>query len=225
MIPTRTIPDRQYRNKRYRAESPERTPRSAETHTRKRTGHTPDNGTRAMQQSQAPGFRKDDPPHGAGRRPRQRSCDSGAGTTPLASKSPQRSAIESSVAKSSSISSDVTSFSRVALESGSPLEVVGGDGASQSHPHIRLSPPTTWRGVRAQWPPVRAPRAGAGGFRCRGNDGFRPEYPRTAVGRTADHHAVHAVAVEHGAGPGARICVAVADDRYADARDRSSPLR
>ena len=41
------------------------------------------------------------------------------------------------------------------------------------------------------------------------------EYPRTAVGRAADHHAVHAVAVEHLPGFRTRINVAVADDRNA----------
>ena len=39
------------------------------------------------------------------------------------------------------------------------------------------------------------------------------EYPRPAVGRPADHHAVHAVAVEHLRGLRSRIHIAVADDR------------
>ena len=39
------------------------------------------------------------------------------------------------------------------------------------------------------------------------------ENPRTSVGRTAHHHAVHAVTVEHFFGFRARIHIAVADDR------------
>ena len=58
----------------------------------------------------------------AGGAPFYRSCDSGAGTVPLTSKSPQRRAIESSVSNSSGMSSDVTSFRRVGLKSGSPLK-------------------------------------------------------------------------------------------------------
>lgn len=44
------------------------------------------------------------------------------GHRPLTSKSPQRRAIESSVSNSSGMSSDVTSFRRVGLKSGSPLK-------------------------------------------------------------------------------------------------------
>ena len=50
------------------------------------------------------------------------SCESGAGVMSCMSKSPQRSAMKSSVESISSGSNEVTSFRRVCLKSGSPLK-------------------------------------------------------------------------------------------------------
>ncbi len=87
MIPTRTIPDRQYRNKTIPGGEPGTNCRGARKPTHgKGPAIRRTTGTRGNAAKPGPGVPERRSAARGGTPPRQRSCDSGAGTTPLASK-------------------------------------------------------------------------------------------------------------------------------------------